>query len=837
MQSVTFRDRLEDRLGDCAAFVLRHRVVVIGASLLATAVLALGVWALEIETSFEGYLPETNARQQEYREFRALFGAGERIVILLEPSDVFDPAFLVELRRLHELLEERLPFVDRVTSLVNARELTGAEDVLEARGLLDDWPSKPADLARVRATALANPLYLNTILDRDARATSIVIGLEGAQAASGAGRDDAAALGGFDEAEPRGDDALRGDLLSTAQTDELVRALEAVLAEATPSGTDVHVAGTPLLSHRLGVMLTRDVVTFFTVSFVLSGVILFLLFRTLWGTLLPLLVVGLSVVGTLGFMGLVGIPLTAVTEILPSLLVAIGVGDAVHIQAMFSKRREEGDSSRDAIRWSMAHSGLAVILTSLTTGASMAAFRSASLQPIMDLGAVAPFGVGLALLYSLTLLPALLSFVPDPSDVPDRRRTKVASRLDAVLAAMGRTGTGHPRAVLAVCALVAGVAAIGASSLRFSQEDLKWLPEDDSIRLAVERLNVVMEGAEPFELMIETTGPADFREPELLAALDALQRELDRLEIDGVSVAQSISLVDVLKETHAALTDGDIERTELPETRELASQELLLFESAAPDDLAELSDESRSIVRVMTTVPFVDALHYPRFARAVTAMADEIFARADPGGSIRITATGMVTLGGETFEMLFVSMARSYAIAFGAIIALMFMLIGHLRLGVLSIIPNLLPILLVLGWMGYAGAPIDVSSMLVGGILIGVVVDDTIHFVHNFSRYRGASGCSLDAIRQTLATTGRAMLVTSIVLGVGFFSATQAWLQNVSDFGLYCGIGVILAFLADVIVLPALVAVALPCDPDGRCDHRPRARSRKHPVHDPTSAP
>ncbi len=177
---------------------------------------------------------------------------------------------------------------------------------------------------------------------------------------------------------------------------------------------------------------------------------------------------------------------------------------------------------------------------------------------------------------------------------------------------------------------------------------------------------------------------------------------------------------------------------------------------------------------------------------------------------------------GETFRLLFVSMARSYAIAFGVITMLMLVVIGNLKIGLLSSIPNLTPILFVLGLMGWASAPLDISSMLVGGILIGVVVDDTIHFAHNFARYRAQIGCSFQAIRETLVTTGRAMLVTSIVLSIGFFAFTGASLSNISAFGLYCGIGVIVAFLADIILMPALVTIAAPCRPGCSCRERMR---------------
>lgn len=817
---MTIQDRIEDSFRDLASFVLTHRGFVLAGGLLLTAFLALGLQNLRIETSFSSYLPENNPRQRVYEEFRQQFGSGERIVVLLRPAEIFDMGFLEELRRLHQMLEEELPYTREVTSLINARQLRGTEDSLISEGLLDAWPETSGDLDDLRRRVRANPLYRNMIISEDESATAIVIELEGARDSSDSAdaegdlEDELAdALLGFEDApgfdQPSGP---KGDLLSTAQASQLAQSLDAIIVGASMQSADIYVAGTPILAHRLGEMLTRDIAVFVTLSLLCTGVLLLLLFRSVWGMILPLVVVGFSLVGTLGWMGLAGIPITAATEILPSLLVAIGVGDAVHIQAMFFKRLESGDSTEESIRWAMSHSGLAVLLTSLTTAASMAAFQVADLQPIIDLGRAAPIGVGLALLFSVTLLPALLSLAPIRQPAPSRHDRGEDHRLDRVLLRLGRTGTRHPRAVIGVTAVLWVSSILGATTLYFSQDDLGWLPEDEPIRVAIEQLNETMNGGESFELLVSLEGDADLKDPAILAMLDTLERRIASLVVGEVSVGQTLSIVDVVKETHRALTSAGDGELLIPNSRELVSQELLLFESADAEDLEQLADSEYQLARILITVPFVDALHYPRFAREIKRIARETSENMAPEIGVRFTGTGLLMLAGETFELLFTSMVRSYSVAFGVIALLMLVLIRNVRMGLLSMLPNITPILLVLGLMGWMDAALDVSSMLVGGILIGVVVDDTIHFVHNFVRYRRQMGCSLRAIRETLTTTGRAMLVTSTVLSIGFFVFTGAWLENVSDFGLLCGIGAILAFLADVVLLPALVALTVPCD-------------------------
>ncbi len=340
-------------------------------------------------------------------------------------------------------------------------------------------------------------------------------------------------------------------------------------------------------------------------------------------------------------MGLAGIPITAVTEILPSLLVAIGVGDAVHIQAMFYRRRERGDDVSASIRWALEHSGLAVLLTSLTTAASMAAFQAAELRPIIDLGRVAPVGVGLALILSITLLPALLSLTPMDPVGGNAEGAEKSKALDRVLLWLGSIGTQRPFSVLAVTALLSGLAIAGAVGLRFSQDDLRWLPENEPVRLATEELNQSMGGAEPFELYVQLVQDLDLQDPAVLDALREIEERASELRIGAVDVAQILSLVDVLEETHRALSEDSDVALALPKSRAAVSQELLLFESAAPDDLARLVDAEWRKTRLAMTVPFVDALYYPRFASAVTDLADDVLRSHGLDKSVEIAPTGL----------------------------------------------------------------------------------------------------------------------------------------------------------------------------------------------------
>jgi predicted RND superfamily exporter protein len=203
-------------------------------------------------------------------------------------------------------------------------------------------------------------------------------------------------------------------------------------------------------------------------------------------------------------------------------------------------------------------------------------------------------------------------------------------------------------------------------------------------------------------------------------------------------------------------------------------------------------------------LPLDDAIAYPPFVDEL-----ERRFRAILGDRADLQVTGLTAIMSRTFRAVMHTMARSYALAFVIITPMMVLLIGSLRMGLLSMVPNVAPILVTLGVMGWMGLPIDFFTLMIGSIAIGLAVDDTIHFMHNFRRYFSRSGDVVDAVRETLSTTGQAMLFTSLVLSTGFAWFAFAGLTVLVSFGLLTGLTILVAFLADLLLAPALMALVV----------------------------
>ncbi|MDE0698698.1 MAG: efflux RND transporter permease subunit, partial [Boseongicola sp.] len=486
----------------------------------------------------------------------------------------------------------------------------------------------------------------------------------------------------------------------------------------------------------------------------------------------------------------------------PSFLLAVGVGAAVHLLAIHFRNIRAGLDRERAIVAAVGHAGLPVLLTSLTTAAGLGSFAVADVAPIADLGRYSAIGILIALVYTLVLLPAGLAMIPSRAMQTVASAGRASALTDRVLAAFARFGVRN--AVPIVCAfLVVATVAFGfAAQLRFSHDVLSWLPEDWPVHRATRAIDRDLGGSVSLEVVLDTGNENGLHDRGTLLRLDALKRDIETESSGPTKVGAVLSVADLLKEIHQALNENRTEFHRIPENPALIPQEFLLFENSGSDDLEDLVDFQFSRARFSMRVPWQDTLNYPPFIRDV----EERFANAF-GSSADVTVTGIMSLLSRTLENTIRSAARSYLIAGVVITLMMIALIGRVGTGLISMLPNFTPILLTLALMQVAGIPLNLFTMLVGSIAIGLAVDDTVHFMHHFHRHLERTGSVEHAVHETLQTSGRAMLLTSAVLTAGFFIFCLADMRNLVDFGFLTGITIVTALAADFVLAPALMAL------------------------------
>ena len=791
------RQRIEYWFEAFAVFLCRNRILAILAVLLATALAGSGLRHVTIDTSTESFLHADDPVLARYEEFRAQFGRDDVIIISARPDALFTRGALQRLKGLHEDLAGNVPHLANITSMINARSTRADDDRLIVGDLLETWPESDAELSELRDRVLANPLYRNLLISPDGKVTTLALELSRFSEFGSASLE--AALELFDEdlqAQPA------AGKLTDEETHEALVAIQDVIARHHSEDFTLRAAGTPAVTDALKIALQDDMKRFIGLAIGMIAVLLFVMFRTVAAVVLPLGVVLLALLSTVGLMGHLGTTIKLPTVILPSFLLAVGVGASVHLLAIYTRNIRTGIGRRQAIVGAVGHAGFPILLTSLTTAAGLGSFAAAEVAPIAELGRYAAIGILITLGYTLVLLPAGLTLVPRKRGQSAPLASRTARQLDEVLIAIARWSVSHAMPIV-LAALVMAAVSIGlAAQLRFSHDVLSWLPDDWPVHRATRAIDRDLGGSVALEVVLDTRTENGLHDRGTLVRLDTLAREIEEESVDPVTVGSVLSVVDLLKEIHKALNENRPEYYRIPENPRLIPQEFLLFENSGSDDLEDLVDTQFRLARFSMRVPWRDTLVYPPFIRDV-----ETRFRGEFGDVADVSITGVMSLLSRTLEAAIHSAAQSYLIAFCVITLMMIALIGRLGTGLISMLPNLAPIVLTLALMQVAGIPLNLFTMLVGSIAIGLAVDDTVHFMHHFHRYFERTGNIEDSVRKTLLTSGRAMLVTSIVLSAGFFIFCLASMKNLIDFGLLTGVTILTALVADFVLAPALMAL------------------------------
>ncbi|MEY3090894.1 MAG: hypothetical protein RL113_1210, partial [Pseudomonadota bacterium] len=585
--------------------------------------------------------------------------------------------------------------------------------------------------------------------------------------------------------------------LTDKENAELVSAVLHIVDQYKQKGIEIFVAGSPSVNHALKSQMQSDMQKFMRLTLLIIVIFLFVMFRRISAVIYPVIVILFSLLVTVGTMAWSGVAFKLPTQIVPSLLLAVSIGATVHVLSIFFDKFNTTGDKRESIRYTLKHSGLAIAMTSLTTAIGVGSFSGSEVAPISDLGVFASLGVMVSLVLTLTLLPALLSI----TKMKQRVKTQ-ADRLDKLMQKFSALPIRYYKTILIVSGVLVVIALFTALKIELSHNPLKWFQPDSYDRISTETIDAHLNGSVTIELVIDTQNENGWNDPARLEKLNQFSAELEQYVDRYTHIGKVVSLATIVKETNRALHENKQAFYTIPENADLVSQELLLFENSGSDDLEDVVDSQISKARISIKIPWTDAVRATEVLGYVKNEAIRLFPED------KITTTGMIPLLINTFSHAVHSSVVSYFIAFVGITMMMIFILGSVRMGLISMIPNLAPIILGLFLMYFADIPLDMFTLLIGSIAIGLAVDDTIHFLHNFRRYYLETKESGKAIEQTFFTTGKAMVITTIVLSLGFYAYMMANMISVQNFGLLTGSVIVLALMADLLLAPALMIVA-----------------------------
>ena len=798
---MNWRVRSERKFESFSDLIFENSKKIIVAILLLVLAFASQLPKLTMDTSTEGFLHKTDPMRVAYDEFRDQFGRDEKLLIAIKTDNIFDLGFLKKLEKLHKKLENELPYIEEVNSLINARNTYGNQDSLVVEDLFEELPKTQSQINPQKQRALNNPLFKNLLYSEDQTFTTIVIDTQTYSSFDVNG--DLIVVDEEDEFEDSETFSEPQLYLSDAENTVIVRKTQEIIKDFQADNFDTYLTGSAVIAGTLKQSMQADTKSFIQKMMVMIIIVLALLFRRVSGVFLPLVSVIFTIVVTLSLMSITGTPFTIVTQIMPSFLLAVITGGAIHLLAIFYKDFGKTSNVKGSLRYAMGHSGLAIVMTSVTTAAGLWSFSFSELSPVADLGVFASSGVLIGLLFTLVLLPALISSIKikvksSKSDAQEH------TTMDKALLGISHIATGYPKTIVAVSSIMIVMAIFFASQLKFSHFPLLWFPQDHPSRVATETVDDKLKGSITLEVIVDTGKENGLYDPTILNKIETVSGYLDSIQTQDYFVGKTLSLVDVVKETNKALNENRSDFYNIPQDRDLIAQELFLFENSGSDDLQDFVSSDFSKARITVKVPYVEAMKYNQMIAQIQTKLDQEF-----DGVASVSLTGISTLLAIIMQKSIYSSAISYAIAFGLISVMMIVLVGSVKIGLISMIPNMLPILFLSTVMVIFDMPLDMFTMLIGAIALGLAVDDTVHFMHNFRRYELEFNDVDKAVRLTLMGTGRAIVVTSIVLSVGFLVLLFASMSSMFNFGVLTATAIFIALMADFFLVPAIMKLMI----------------------------
>ena len=738
--------------------------VVLAITGLLTAIAVATLPGLRFDSSFDRFLIPDSPELAAYRQFVDRFGNDRALVIGLDVDDPLAPATVAALRGLVAALE-KIDGVVRAYSLVSSPSVQGEGDEVRLAPPVSGPPPDAAAARTLLDRLDRDPVYGGRLVSRDRKMVALLVTLE--------------PLTGEREAYRR-------------ITGEARRLL-------APWGDHAHVSGEPAIESEMADFMRRDLVIFVPITLVLTAAILFHLFRSVIGVMLPLAMIGTSTLWAIACFIAAGRSMNNVSSMIPPLIMVIAASDSVHL---FSHYRgcAAHRGRRAAITDTLARIGPGCFMTSATTAVGFASLTVSSIPALNDFGRFSAIGVIFSFFLTITALPAVLHVAPLPPPPPPERLTTGATLSRWLIAA--------PRPIL-VASLVMFVAACAViPRIRVETDDLTYFKQGSAIRSDTTVLQRHFGGVRPLEIVLTGTAGA-FTDPERLARLARFTQWARGLPgIDGTT--SCAELLDALFQRLDGRPLGE-------HTREAISQGYLFFElsETGGDELGHYLSEDRAVARIALQEGESRTSHIRRQIAVLSARLAGDFPE------LHVEITGYARFYMEISDLIVRSQVRSLGLALAAITAMMVAFFRSWRVGLLSMVPNILPIACAFGVMGASGIPLNTATTMVASVALGLAVDDTIHFLSHMQQERRHHPRVVDALAPVLRAVQAPMVYTSVILGVGFGTLIFSRFIPSIYFGILALVTVTTALLGDLLLLPALLLAV-----ERRAAHRGAGRSR-----------
>jgi len=748
-------------------WVMNNRLLIIIATLLLVALVGRGAGFLEFTNNYRVFFGEDNPELLAFEALEKTYTKNDNVLFVITPKDgnVFTPKNLAVIKDLTDK-SWQIPYSSRVDSITNYQHTESLrEDDLKVGDLVKD-PSvlTTADLDKIKNVSLNEPILNGRLISDDGETAGVNITIN-----------------------------LPGKNLATENPEVVAyaRKLAEEVKKANP-GMEVRLTGMILMNAAFNEASMKDMKSLVLYSFLVMLLFLGFLVRSIAPTIATFFVIVLSIITALGIGGYIGFPMTPPSASAPTIILTVAIANSVHILVTFLHDMRSGTAKNEALRESLRINLQPVFLASITTAIGFLSMNFSEVPPFRHLGNLVAFGVIASFLFSTTFLPALISFMPVRVSTREQKDDHMMARFGEFVVA---------RRNILLWGMLVVVAVLVSFLPRNELNDIfvEYFDEDVVFRQDVDYAAEHLSSTYVIEYSLKSGEPGGISNPGFMHDVEAFSNWYrQQPETEHVN-----TLSDTMKRLNKNMHDDNPDYYRLPEERDLSAQYLLLYEMNLPYglDLNNQIDIDKSSTRVLVTTIILSSNHLIELEKRATA-----WLKANAPNIAEGMGSGTTLMFAHIGKRNIISMLKGTTLALIMISFILILAFRSFKVGMISIVPNLVPAAMGFGIWGIFVGEVGLGLSVVSGMTLGIVVDDTVHFLSKYLRARREGNRSpAEAVKYAFNTVGRALLVTSVVLVAGFLVLALSDFKLNSGMGLLTSIIIALALIADFLLLPSLL--------------------------------
>ncbi|TOQ91974.1 RND transporter [Vibrio parahaemolyticus] len=743
----------------------KYSLIVLLATIFLIIVATIGGKNLYFRGDYDIFFDGTNKQLLAFDEIQTTFAKTDNLAIVIAPEDgdIFTPQTLSLIQKI-TVDAWQVPYSSRVDSIANYQHTEAFDDDLLVEDLLySEYELTPERISKVKSIALSEPVLKSALVSEKGDVTVVNITVQ------------------------------LPEMDKTAEVEEVVSSINAMIDRYQRAYPDVtfHKAGIIAMNHAFMTAAQDDSSTLVPTMLVVILVFLTIMLRSILSVIATLIVIIGSVMATMGISGWAGMFLSTATVNVPTLIMTLAVADCVHVIATMRQSMKNGFTKVQSIECSIALNFVPILITSVTTAIGFLMMNMSDSPVLRDFGNLSALGVMVACLLSVTLLPALLKLLPIHVKMETSQDQKhVMDRLGDFVVSQRRALLPLSVAVIVVCASLIPLNKV-------NDESVEYFGQRNEFRQAADFMEERISGMTNISIAIKTNESQGIAAPDFLNTIGEFSSWLrDQPETDHVA-----TLADVYKRLNKNMHGDDEAYYSLPQVRELAAQYLLLYEMSLPYglDLNNQINVDKSSIKMVLTVANLGSVELVDLENRIY----QWFAEHAP--QYQVVASSPSLMFAHIGETNMASMLSTLPITLVLISALLIFALRSVRLGLISLMPNIAPAVIGFGLWALISGEINLGLSVVVTLTLGIVVDDAVHFLSKYQRARREGQTAEQAVRYAFHTVGRALWITTVVLVAGFSVLAMSSFRLNADMGQLSAIVIFIALVVDFLFLPTLL--------------------------------